>query len=122
MNAHYIAYPDNNWHDFIQYMLEGFYTQAKDTHSDLKKITSLFGELKEKIRKENKKLHRLDLIEALFTYPIITPTKLAAELSIHYTTASRHLNELVKMGILKEARVGKYHLFANQELLDILSI
>ena len=111
---------DGKWHDFIQYMLEGFYIQAKNTHDDLKRITSLFDKLRKRIKEERKKIYMLGLIDVLFTYPIITPTKLAAEVGIHYTTASKHLKELVKMGILTEATVGKYHLFANQELLDIL--
>jgi len=112
---------DQNWHGFIEYMLEGFYTKAMETHDDLKKITLLFDQIKEQIRSENKKMYGLDLVEALFTYPVITPTKLASELNMHYTTTSRYLAQLTEMGILKEAFVGKHHLFANHKLLKILS-
>ena len=109
------------WHDFIEYMLQGFYLQAKETREDLKKITVLFDELKEQIRTKNKKLYSADLVEALFTYPIISPTKLASVLNKHYATTSKYLTQLADMGILKEATVGKYHLFANHRLLKILS-
>lgn len=112
---------DGDWHEFITYMLEGFYTQARDTHEDLKKITVLFAEIKEQIRAENKKLYSADLVEAIFTYPVITPTKLASQLNMHYTTTSKYLTQLTEMGVLKEAVVGKYHLFANYKLLKILS-
>ena len=113
---------DGKWHDFIEYMLQGFYLQAKETREDLKKITVLFDELKEQIRTKNKKLYSADLVEALFTYPIISPTKLASVLNKHYATTSKYLTQLADMGILKEATVGKYHLFANHRLLKILQV
>ena len=72
----------------------------------MKKITVLFDQIKEQIRVENKKIYGLDLVEALFTYPIITPTKLASELNMHYTTTSRYLAQLTELGILKETFVG----------------
>ena len=112
---------DQNWQGFIEYMLRGFYAKALETHEDLKKITVLFDQIREQIRLENKKIYGLDLVEALFTYPIITPTKLAGELNMHYTTTSRYLAQLADMGILKEAFVGKHHLFANHRLLKILN-
>lgn len=112
---------DGQWHNFIEYMLTGFYERARETREDLKKITVLFDAIKTEIKMDNKKLVRSDLVEAIFTYPVITPTRLASEISVHYTTASRYLLQLAEMGILREAVVGKYHLFANHQLLSILS-
>jgi Fic family protein len=112
---------DGNWHDFIEYMLEGFYVKAAETHQDLTNITRLFNEVKAQLKSENNKIYSADLVEALFTYPVITPTKLASQLNKHYTTTSKYLAQLTEMGILKEAIVGKYHLFANHKLLKILS-
>jgi Fic family protein len=112
---------EQNWHGFITYMLQGFYGKAMETRDDLKKITVLFDQIKEQIRSENKKIYGLELVEALFTYPVITPTKLASELNMHYTTTSRYLSELTKMGILKDTKIGKHHLFVNHGLLKILN-
>jgi len=112
---------DQNWHGFIEYMLRGFYAKAMETHDDLKKITVLFDQIKEQIRSEKQKIYSGDLVEAIFTYPVITPTKLASELNMHYTTTSRYLSQLTEMGILREAKVGKHHIFANHKLLSILS-
>jgi len=112
---------EGKWHEFIEYMLTGFYEKAKETREDLTKITRLLGEVKEQVKVQNKKIYSADLVEALFTYPVITPTKLASQLNKHYTTTSKYLAQLTEMGILKEAVVGKYHLFANHKLLKILS-
>jgi len=111
---------DGKWNEYIKFMLTGFYEQAGNTNRTLIQITDLFHELKSRIKVDHKKIYSADLIDALFTYPVITPTKLAAELDKHYTTTSKYLAELASNGILKEAIVGKYHIYANHELLDIL--
>lgn len=111
---------EGKWHEFIEYMLTGFYEKARETREDLTKITRLLGEVKEQVRLQNKKIYSADLVEALFTFPVITPTKLASQLGKHYTTTSKYLAQLTEMGILKEAVVGKYHFFANHKLLKIL--
>jgi DNA-binding transcriptional ArsR family regulator len=95
--------------------------ESLKSQNDLTKITRLLDEVKEQVKLENKKIYSADLVEALFTYPVITPTKLASQLNKHYTTTSKYLAQLTEMGILKEAVVGKYHLFANHKLLKILS-
>ena len=112
---------DGKWHAFIEYMLTGFYEKARETRQDLNKITSLLDAIKTRIKKDNKKLYSTDLVETIFTYPVITPTRLASEIDVHYTTASKYLLQMAEMGILREAVVGKYHLFANHQLLNILS-
>ena len=112
---------DGKWHEFIEYMLTGFQVKARETREDLTKITRLFDEVKDQLRSNNKKTYSADLVEALFTYPVITPTKLASQLNKHYTTTSKYLAQLAEMGILKEIIAGKYHLFVNHKLLRILS-
>jgi Fic family protein len=47
---------------------------------------------------------------------------LASQLNKHYTTTSKYLEQLARMGILRKAVVGKYHLFVNHKLLKLLRI
>lgn len=118
---HLLAVTTNgDWHGFISYMLEGFCDQANATQKTLIEILGLHQEYKEKVQKEYGKIYSAELIEALFTFPVLSPTKLAEALNMHYTTTSRYLSQLAKAGILTEAVVGKYHLFANFRLMDIL--
>lgn len=112
---------NNNWHEFISFMLQGFYLQAKETKNTLKEINIYHHELKTRIKAEHGKIYSADLLEALFSFPIITPTKLGSEMSIHYTTASKHLNILSKAGILYSTKIGRNHFFVNKKLVAILS-
>lgn len=112
---------NDEWHEYITFMLQGFYLQAKETKEILKKITEYRYQLKQTIKKEISKIYSADLIEALFSYPVITPTKLAEEIGIHYTTASNHLKTLETEGILYSSKLGRNHFFANKKLITILS-
>lgn len=112
---------ENNWTDFILFMLDGFYTQAKETREVLFKIFKLFGSTKEEIRSSHRKIYSADLVETLFAYPIITPVKLGREMSVHYTTATRWLTELVDGGFLAKKKFGKYQLYINKKLIELLS-
>jgi Fic family protein len=111
---------NENWNDFINFMLGGFISQAQASYKTLNEILKLHHEVKEKVRKENSKIYSAELVDALFTFPVLSPTRLAAALNMHYTTTSRYLAQLAETGILTDAVVGKYHLFANHRLMEIL--
>lgn len=108
------------WEEYVTFMLNGFYLQAKETKDLLFKIMNSFFTLKRTLKANHKKIYSADLAEALCSFPVITPVKLGHELGIHYTTASRYLSELSKAGILAEKKYGKYHMFANKELVKII--
>jgi Fic family protein len=111
---------EERWNDFILYMLEAFHQQAKETKETLLHLIAMLQKTKEIIRVKHKKIYSADLVEALFAYPIITPVSLGKRLDVNYRTASRYLAELARGKILKESHVGKYHLFINKPLLDLL--
>jgi len=111
----------SDWEAFIRFMLRGFQLQARNTRSTLMDITGLYHQLRERVRTGAKKIYSTELVEALFTYPVLSPVKLAQLLGMHYTTTSRYLAKLAEMDILHEAMVGKYHLYANHQLIEILN-
>lgn len=109
-----------SWREFIAFMLTGFAHQAEQTTAILEKIGLLFGEIRQNLKQSHKSIYSADLVQALFAYPIIIPARLAEKLGIHYMTASKYLQHLARAGILKEQRLGKYHLFINHKLLKIM--
>jgi Fic family protein len=110
----------NDLKNYINYMLNGFFNQATATRATLAQMNSLFQTIRDQVKRENSKIFSVELIEAIFSTPILTPTVLAEKIGIHYTTASRHLKILEDMGILRAAWVGKHHLFANHQLMELL--
>lgn len=112
----------NNWNGFIDFMLKGFYSQALEGNKKLLAMNELHSEFKEVIKKEHPAIYNtVDLIDAIFSYPFITPAQLSSTIGIHRQTASKYLTELVKSKLLEETTHKKYHLFINKKLLDIIS-
>jgi len=111
---------NNKWHDFIEYMLRGFYLQAKETKEQLFKVMELLASYREKIKKECPNIYSADLVEILFSFPIITPVRFGTLLNIHYTTATRYLKQLNEKKFLEHRQVGKYQLYINKKLMTIL--
>ncbi len=111
----------SDWNPFILFMLNAFYTQAKETKLMFLKIMHLYQAFLDEIKKQHPKIYSADLVQQLFSFPVLTPVRLGSNLDIHYTTASRHLYALTKSGHLKNTKVGKYHFFANHRLIQILS-
>lgn len=110
----------SNWEDYVLFMLEGLEIQAKITKKLISSILTLQDETKAKIILHNRKLFSSELVNQIFTYPVITPAKAARELGIHYITATKYLNELEKIGILTRKKVGKYAFYLNHQLIAIL--
>ncbi len=111
---------NQNWKPLVNFLLNALYLQAEETKKTLTASIELYRKMREKIKTGFPKIYSGDLVEALFTYPIISPVSLGKSLNIHYTTASRYLTTLASARILGEAVVGKYHFFVNKKLLDLL--
>ncbi len=110
-----------DWSSFVLFLLKAFYSQASETKKMLFKILSLYQTCLETIREKHPKFYSADLVQQLFSFPILTPVRFAEKLKIHYTTASRYLHALVESGHLKNTKAGKYHFFINHKLMEILS-
>lgn len=108
------------WAEYVNYMLTGFYQQARETKEQLFKMTALFFSYKAELKKECPNIYSGDLVETIFSFPIITPVKMGSLMNIHYTTATRYLKQLVEKKFLHHQQLGKYQLYINKKLLDIL--
>jgi len=111
---------DQAWTELIVFLLRGLCLQADETKQTFFCVTKLQQEFKRLIREQHKKIYSGDLVDALFNFPVITPVKLAQTLALHYTTATRYLTELSAAGLLRDAFHGKYHLFVNHRLMEII--
>ena len=109
-----------DWVGFINYMLRAFQEQAVESTDVLLKIKELHEEIKRRIRKELPKIYSRDLVDAIFSQPFITPTRYGEMLKVTYQTGSSHLKNLEKKGFVQSVKVGKYLLFANVPLLELL--
>lgn len=111
----------NDWKSFVDYMLHGFYLQAKETKEQLFKVMYLYYKKRDEIKEKCQSAYSSDLVELIFAMPVITPVKLGNLMNVHYTTATRYLKALHAAGFLDHQRVGKYQLYINKELINTLN-
>lgn len=112
---------EGDWIGFAGFMLRVFHTQADVTRGVLFQILKMYNEMREDLKLNHPAPAKTGIADALFAMPIVTPVRLAQELGIHYTTASRYLTELRDAGKLEYLEAGKYHLFINRKLMDVLN-
>ena len=110
-----------DWNAYINYMLTAFIEQSEKSTTVLLKIKDLHDNIKRQIRRELPKIYSRDLIDELFNRPLITPTAYSAAMGVTYQTASTHLKKLKNIGIMNSFKAGRYTVYANMALIDLLS-
>ena len=111
---------DNDWENFIFFMLQGIAKEAKETKESIIGIQNAYNVLKKDMKSNLPKIYSIELLQQLFAYPVVTPVRLAKELGVHYITASSYLKALKGKGYLKDMKLGKYHMYINHELISLL--
>lgn len=111
---------DNNFEDWILFILDGVEQTAKDTIQKISQIQSLLLKQKHLIRK-NYKFYSQDLLNNLFKHPYTKIEFIENDLKVSRITAASYLNKLSDDGILIKKKLGVTNYYINQELFEILS-
>lgn len=109
-----------NWCPYIKFMLHGICLQAKETREKLSSVESLYHKWNDDVKKKCPQIYTPELTEALFQLPVISPLRLSSCLNIHYTTATRYLKKLEQSKFLENKPSGKYQLYTNKQLIQVL--
>ena len=110
----------NNWEDFILFMLDAIIETSQMTAKTVKNIGEAMLETKIKIRSKFN-FYSKDLVNALYLFPYTRIQHLQDALHISRNTATTYLNLLATEGILEKMMRGRNVYFINKELFRILS-
>lgn len=110
----------NNWENWILYMLKGIEQTAQSTIEQINKINLLFNETQKLVQEKLPRIYSKDLIEQLFIHPYCKIEFLVNNLGIERKAASRYLNGLEEIGILKSEQKGKEVIYINTKLYNLL--
>ncbi len=111
---------NNNWEDYIIYMLDMIEQTAFKGLDRLSLITNAMEEMTAEIKEKLPKIYSKDLIEILFRLPYTKRQNLIEENLGTAKTVGNYLIALEEIGILESVKVGKEKLYLNQKLLTIL--
>jgi Fic family protein len=101
-------------------MLDGVEQTSLATIELVNDIHALMNETSDKVKRELPKIYSKDLVEILFMHPYTKIEFLVNGLGITRKTASKYLNELEQIGIVKSIQIKNSKFFINEELFDIL--
>ncbi len=109
-----------NWEEWILYMLDGIEKTSLSTIELINDIYELMDKTKTTIKEKLPKIYSKDLVEILFIHPYTKIEFLVDSLSITRKTASKYLNELEQIGIVKNIQIKNSKFFINEELFNML--
>ena len=112
---------EQNWEEWILFMLEGIEQTANQTINLIQKVDELMQQIANQIQQQSPKLYSKDLLEALFIHPYTKIEFIEKRLAVSRQTASKHLKQLENMGILNSTKLGNSKFFINHGFYELLS-
>ena len=111
---------NDEWEDWILYMLRAIETNSTQTISKIITIRTLLDNTIEVVKKKAPKIYQKELVELLFEQPYSKIEFVVNRLKVERKAASRYLKELENAGVLKSQKVGRETVYINKELVEIL--
>lgn len=112
---------NQNWHEWILYMLESIEQTALYTLQKVNAIFELFSQVRESVEKNAPEIYSYELIELLFSQPYCKIAFLVEKNIASRNTASKYLNKLTEMKILQPHQEGTENIYIHTDLYKILS-
>jgi Fic family protein len=109
-----------DWTDWLLFMLDGVEQTSHQTTALITAIVALMQRHKNALREQLPRIYSQDLINNLFRHPYTKIEFVMTELLVHRNTASRYLDELVRIGLLSRHKLGKENFYLNNALFELL--
>lgn len=107
------------WEAWILFMLKGVEVTAEDTISLVKNIGRLMAEYKNIIRPDFGSKYNHELLNGLFYHPYTKIDHVVANMQVSRQTASKYLDRIVALGLLKKEKMGKENYYINTRLTNL---
>ena len=99
--------------------LKGVGVTAEDTISLVKNIGRLMAEYKNVIRPDFGSKYNHELLNGLFYHPYTKIDHVVANMQVSRQTASKYLDRIVALGLLKKEKMGKENYYINTRLMNL---
>lgn len=112
---------NNNFEDWILYILKGIEITSKETIDLIEKIQNEMKNYKEEFRSKLPKIYSKELLESLF-YEVYTKISyIKKTCNVTRITATSYLNQLEEIGLLESEKIGREKIYKNVRLIKLLS-
>ena len=112
---------EDAWEEWVLFMLEGVEQTSHQTTHLIQGMKNLMQNYKDKMRSELPKIYSQDLINVIFGHPYTKIDFVIREIGVSRLTATRYLNELVRIGLMQKEKKGRESYYINVELFNTIS-
>ena len=107
------------WEAWILFMLKGIEVTAEDTITLVKNIGQLMAEYKNVIRPDFGSKYNHELLNGLFYHPYTKIDHVVYNMQVSRQTASKYLDRIVALGLLRKEKMGKENYYINTKLMHL---
>lgn len=112
---------NNNFEDWILYILKGIEITSKETIKLIEKIQTEMKNYKEEFSSKLPKIYSKELLESLF-YEVYTKISyIEKACNVTRITATSYLNQLEEISLLESEKIGREKIYKNIRLIKLLS-
>ncbi|MDO9212855.1 MAG: Fic family protein [Methylococcales bacterium] len=111
----------DDWQPWLLFMLDGIEQTARATIVLVGSIKTMMIAFKQKMRDELPKIYSQDLLNNLFRHPYTKIDFIMSELGVSRITATRYLDELIRIELLVKRKIGRENYYINTALYELLS-
>ncbi|MBI1854422.1 MAG: Fic family protein [Chloroflexi bacterium] len=90
------------WEEWLRFFFRGVSTQAQDSVLRMTRLQGIRTSYEEFVRSDRNPIRMAEVVDFLFTRPILTASQLASGLNIPFKTAGQYIEKLVQAGVLRE--------------------
>lgn len=111
---------NNNYEDWIIYILKGIEETSKNTIELIKQIQSEMESFKEEFMVKLPKIYSDELLYSLFFEVYTRINYIEDRCGVTRQTATNYLNQLTDAGLLEYEKVGRESIYKNTRLIELL--
>ncbi|TAL36097.1 MAG: Fic family protein [Phenylobacterium sp.] len=111
---------DGVWEEWLIYMLDAVEQMAGQTTRLVHRIWDLMLDHKVRLRRELPRIYSQDLLNNMFSHPYSKIAFVERDLGVSRITATRYLDELTRIGLMRKHKIGRESYYMNRALLDLL--
>jgi len=110
---------NNAWEEWILFILDGIEQTSYQTIFLIESMQKLMQKYKQKIRTDLPKIYSQDLINIIFCHPYTKTDFVVREMRVSRITATRYLDELVTINLMRKEKKGRENYYINTELFKL---
>ena len=111
----------NNWHDWVMYMLTALIETAQLTTRKIRSMLLLKDAFETQMKQIMGSSFSYELLQLMFALPYLKVDLLEKKKIAHRQTASGWLKKLSDAGILKPQKIGRTTYYINYQLMELLA-